>query len=144
MTRLDRYQKIIDFLIKRRNEIKGKREIHAHSAALVRNDSILKIADNYPIVNRVSAHAEATVLSKINNNKQYDMYVIRTGAGNSRPCLQCLNYMSEANNINHVIYTDGVSISVSNVNKLLNEEHQHISRGQKCDGEEEDVEDAKK
>ena len=145
-------QRIIQSLLRERENARGKFEIHAHRAALVRNHSIILGGDNHYVSNRPSFHAEATVLDKLvrRGNKKFDLYVVRTGqgswGGNSRPCLHCLRLMADSNIIKHVVFTNGVGYTVSTVNKLLREDNQHISAGHKhfCCLEEEEDDDENK
>lgn len=138
---------IINKLLINRKDSSGKNENYTHRAALVRRHNIIIAADNYIISNRNPAHAEATVLSKLlkNRDKKYDMYVVRTSkgytGGNSQPCYECLQCMAASHNINRIVYTDGESIAVTTVNKLLNTGHHHVSKGQKYLLEEENEDD---
>lgn len=126
---------ILQKLLQERKNDLNKFEVHAHRAALVRKHNIVARGDNHYVSNRLSFHAEATVLDKMvrRGNKKYNLYVVRTGkgdwGGNSRPCLHCLQTLADSNIIDRVIFTDGSYYTVSTVNKLLREEHQHISAG---------------
>lgn len=112
---------------------KDKHETHAHRACLARNGDIICSGNNYFNSKHNSGHAEPNAMAKSGSAKKYDIYIIRTGkgewGGNSRPCLHCLEAMAEKGNIKHVIYSDGISYQISTVNKLLREEEQHISSG---------------
>jgi len=122
---------ILNQLINERTQ--GKNEKSAHRAALVRNGHIISSRNNSFSPGTLSKHAEPNVLARAGNARKYDIYIARTGkgdwGGNSRPCLHCLKAMAMSGIIKHVIFTDGENYTISTVNKLLREEHQHISSG---------------
>lgn len=146
------YPEILQTLLQQRQNAKGKHEIHAHRAALVKGRNIIVRGDNHYVPNRISVHAEATVLDKLvlRGSKKYNLYVVRTGqgewGGNSRPCIHCLQRMDASGIIDRVIFSNGTKYTTSSLNKLLNEDNQHISAGHRHFGclEEEDDEEENK
>jgi hypothetical protein len=106
---------------------------------------------SYPNMNK-TVHAEVDFVEKLFKRKGIKAgrrikikHFIVGRDGNSRPCINCINYLNKYLNIDKISFTnnDG-SWTTMSFSKLIQEENQYVTRGDRIYIEEDENEDPEK